>query len=113
MTITPYCGGHMVGGTIWKIVKDGEEEIVYAVDFNHKKERFIDIRCVNCYPSPFPPFLSLSLSRHLDGAIFDSLSRPHLLITDAYNALSVQARRKERDKALLGITHCITLKDKL
>jgi cleavage and polyadenylation specificity factor subunit 2 len=37
----------------------------------------------------------------LDGAIFDTLSRPHLLITDAYNVLSVQARRKERDKALL------------
>lgn len=40
--------------------------------------------------------------RHLDGAVFDSLSRPHLLITDAYNALSVQARRKERDQALLS-----------
>ena len=40
--------------------------------------------------------------RHLDGAVFDNLSRPHLLITDAYNAKSVQARRKERDKALLG-----------
>lgn len=31
----------MIGGTIWKIVKDGEEEIVYAVDYNHKKERFL------------------------------------------------------------------------
>ena len=30
----------MIGGTIWKIVKDGEEEIVYAVDYNHKKERY-------------------------------------------------------------------------
>jgi Cft2 family RNA processing exonuclease len=24
----------MIGGNIWKIVKDGEEEIVYAVDYN-------------------------------------------------------------------------------
>jgi cleavage and polyadenylation specificity factor subunit 2 len=40
LTITPYSAGHMVGGTIWKIVKDGIEEIVYAVDFNHKKERY-------------------------------------------------------------------------
>lgn len=77
LTITPFAAGHMVGGSIWKIVKEGEEEIVYAVDYNHKKER------------------------HLDGAVFDNLSRPHLLITDAYNAQSVQARRKERDKALL------------
>ena len=97
MTITPYCGGHMVGGTIWKIVKDGEEEIVYAVDFNHKKERFIDIRFVNCY-------LSLSLSLDILMVLYLILCHihVHLLITDAYNTLSVQARRKERDKALLA-----------
>lgn len=39
MQITPLPAGHMIGGTIWKIVKDGEEEIVYALDYNHKKER--------------------------------------------------------------------------
>ena len=39
LQITPLPAGHMIGGTMWKIVKDGEEEIVYAVDFNHKKER--------------------------------------------------------------------------
>ena len=27
----------MQGGTMWKIVKDDEEDIVYAVDYNHKK----------------------------------------------------------------------------
>ena len=39
LQITPLSAGHMIGGTIWKIVKDGEEEIVYMVDFNNKKER--------------------------------------------------------------------------
>lgn len=39
--ITPLPAGHMLGGTIWKIIKDGEEEIVYAVDYNHKKERLV------------------------------------------------------------------------
>lgn len=38
LSITPLPAGHMIGGTIWKIVKDGEEEVVYAVDFNHKRE---------------------------------------------------------------------------
>lgn len=38
MTITPYAAGHLLGGTIWKITKD-TEEILYAVDFNHRKER--------------------------------------------------------------------------
>lgn len=40
LQITPLPAGHMLGGTIWKIVKDGEEEIVYAIDYNHKKERY-------------------------------------------------------------------------
>lgn len=39
LTITPLAAGHMIGGAIWKISKEGEEEIVYAVDYNHKKER--------------------------------------------------------------------------
>ncbi len=37
--ITPLQAGHMVGGTVWKISKEGEEEIIYAVDYNHHKER--------------------------------------------------------------------------
>ena len=49
MTITPYAAGHLLGGTIWKITKD-TEEIIYAVDFNHRKERsafVIDVRFLN------------------------------------------------------------------
>ena len=59
LTITPLPAGHMIGkifgitftkfrhihcsgGTLWKIVKDGEEDIVYAVDYNHKKERHLN-----------------------------------------------------------------------
>lgn len=34
----------MIGGSIWKISKEGEEEIVYAVDYNHKKERSDEFR---------------------------------------------------------------------
>nr|XP_054758654.1 cleavage and polyadenylation specificity factor subunit 2-like [Lytechinus pictus] len=79
LTITPLPGGHMIGGTIWKIVKDGEEEIIYAVDYNHKKER------------------------HLNGAVLESISRPSLLITDCFNATYVQARRRARDEKLMDI----------
>lgn len=78
LTITPYAAGHMIGGTMWKIVKDGEEDIIYAVDYNHKKER------------------------HLNGAVLETLSRPSLLITDSFNALNVQARRRERDTQLMS-----------
>ncbi|XP_071832554.1 cleavage and polyadenylation specificity factor subunit 2-like isoform X1 [Apostichopus japonicus] len=78
LTITALPAGHMVGGTIWKIVKD-EEEIVYAIDYNHKKER------------------------HLNGCVLESISRPSLLITDAINAQYVQAKRRLRDEQLMNI----------
>lgn len=77
LTITPLPAGHMIGGTIWKIVKVGEEDIVYAVDFNHKKER------------------------HLNGCELERLQRPSLLITDAFNATYQQARRRARDEKLM------------
>lgn len=78
LQITPLPAGHMIGGTIWKIVKDGEEEFVYAVDYNHKKER------------------------HLNGCLLDGIVRPHLLITDAFNADCVQNRRMQRDEQLMN-----------
>lgn len=77
ISITPLPGGHMIGGAIWKIVKDGEEDIIYAVDFNHKKER------------------------HLNGCILETITRPSLLITDSYNANYVQLRRRLRDEQLM------------
>lgn len=77
ITVTPLPAGHMIGGTIWKIVKVGEEDIVYANDFNHKKER------------------------HLNGCEMEKLQRPSLLITDAYNAKYQQARRRARDEKLM------------
>nr|XP_018914860.1 PREDICTED: probable cleavage and polyadenylation specificity factor subunit 2 isoform X2 [Bemisia tabaci] len=77
ITITPLLAGHMIGGTIWKIMKVGEEDIIYSVDFNHKKER------------------------HLNGCDFEKLGRPSLLITDAYNATYQQERRRIRDEKLM------------
>jgi len=77
LTITPLPAGHMIGGTIWKIMKDGEEDIVYAVDYNHKRER------------------------HLNGCVLESISRPALLITDAFNATYQQTRRRVRDEQLM------------
>lgn len=73
LTLTPLAAGHMIGGTIWKIVKDNEEDIIYAIDYNHMKER------------------------HLNGCVLNTVSHPSLLITDAHNACNVQVRKSERD----------------
>lgn len=51
---------------------------MYAVDFNHKKER------------------------HLGGCELDKITRPSLLITDAFNASYRQERRRLRDEKLVG-----------
>ncbi|KAE9555957.1 hypothetical protein FO519_000813 [Halicephalobus sp. NKZ332] len=86
LQITALPAGHILGGSIWRITKMGDEEIVYAVDFNHKKER------------------------HLNGCTFDGVGRPALMITDAFNALYNQPRRKNRDEQL--VTQLIsTLRD--
>ncbi|VFQ80590.1 unnamed protein product [Cuscuta campestris] len=76
VVIAPHVAGHLLGGTIWKITKDGED-VIYAVDFNHGKER------------------------HLNGTVLESFVRPAVLITDAYNALSNQPSRRKRDQEFL------------
>ncbi|CAD6195418.1 unnamed protein product [Caenorhabditis auriculariae] len=69
--------GHMIGGAMWRICRVTGEDIVYCVDFNHKKER------------------------HLNGCSFDSVHRPHLLITGAHHISLPQMRRKDRDEQLV------------
>jgi cleavage and polyadenylation specificity factor subunit 2 len=77
ITITPYAAGHVVGGAIFKIAVE-TEEVVYAMDYNHRKER------------------------HLDGTILESLVRPTLLITGARNALRRLPPRRERDSQFIS-----------
>eukprot|EP00020_Sapocribrum_chincoteaguense_P001940 CAMPEP_0170743512 /NCGR_PEP_ID=MMETSP0437-20130122/7304_1 /TAXON_ID=0 /ORGANISM="Sexangularia sp." /LENGTH=460 /DNA_ID=CAMNT_0011082179 /DNA_START=61 /DNA_END=1439 /DNA_ORIENTATION=- len=77
ITITPYAAGHVVGGAIFKIAVE-TEEVVYAMDYNHRKER------------------------HLDGTILESLVRPTLLITGARNAMRRLPPRRERDSQFIS-----------
>jgi len=76
ITITPYQAGHMIGGSIWYITKD-TDEIMYAVNYNNIKDR------------------------HLKETAMLNFKMPSLLITDAYNASTVQEKRKQRDQALM------------
>lgn len=81
--VTALPAGHLMGGTIWRINKDsGEEEIVYAVDFCHTRERHLD---------------AAALSSELP-------ARPALLITDAFNAQHQPPSRKIREEQLVSIT---------
>ena len=84
--VTALPAGHLMGGTMWRINKDsGEEEIVYAVDFCHTRERHLD---------------AAALSSELP-------TRPALLITDAFNAQHQPPSRKIREEHLVCILFTI------
>ena len=87
LAITALEAGHLIGGAMWRIVKEGEEDIIYAVDVNPKREK------------------------HLRGALksIETISRPSLLITDAYNAEYKSISLKDRH-ALLAETITDTLR---
>ncbi|KAF8938407.1 cleavage and polyadenylation specificity factor subunit 2 [Haplosporangium gracile] len=87
ITITASSAGHTVGGTIWKISKD-TESILYAVDYNHRKDKHLDG----------------TILLQTDGSAPQEFQRPSLMITDAFNAQQIQPSRLSRDKALLEST---------
>jgi hypothetical protein len=60
---------------------------MYAVNMNHMRERHLD---------------GTILMSGAGGAIFESLARPDLLITDAERSNVIGSRRKDRDAALIG-----------
>jgi cleavage and polyadenylation specificity factor subunit 2 len=77
LVISALPAGHSVGGAIWRLTKGNDTSILYAPAFNHKREA------------------------HLDGAPFELISKPTLVITSAESALQVPVARKARDDALL------------
>lgn len=79
MSVTAFAAGHLVGGTIWQIMTSADEQIVYAVNWNHRKDR------------------------HLKRADLDGkFSRPALLITDACNAQAPPLDTSRRDTDFLA-----------
>ena len=72
IVITPHCAGHIIGGSLWKIAKE-TDEIVYAVNYNHRTEHV------------------------LSKSVIDTLTRPTVLITDSMKWESEQPKLKDRD----------------
>lgn len=82
ITVTAYAAGHTLGGAVWKIHKD-VQDIVYAVDFNHRREK------------------------HLNGTALDSINRPSLLITDAFNAQGTPHAKSRDDDLMKSILSAV------
>eukprot|EP00178_Gracilaria_changii_P021008 TRINITY_DN621_c0_g2_i1.p1 TRINITY_DN621_c0_g2~~TRINITY_DN621_c0_g2_i1.p1 ORF type:complete len:869 (+),score=191.24 TRINITY_DN621_c0_g2_i1:8600-11206(+) len=49
--ITPHAAGHMLGGAVWSIQKP-PETILYAVHFNHRRERHLNPTTLNSFSRP-------------------------------------------------------------
>lgn len=78
MSVTAFAAGHLVGGAIWQLLTRDEEQVVYAVHWNHRKDR------------------------HLRRADLDGrFSRPALLITDACSAEARPIDTAARDQEFL------------
>lgn len=77
-TVTPFQAGHLLGGALWRINSPQQEQLVYAVDLNQRRER------------------------HLAGCMLEmAANRPLLLITDARSADRNPVDVSKRDRVLL------------
>ena len=47
-TITPFAAGHLVGGCAWRITTPEDEDIVYAVHYNHRKQASCTLHWNTC-----------------------------------------------------------------
>ena len=79
ISIVPLAAGHSIGACLWRLIKNNED-VVYAVDFNHKKER------------------------HLDGINLEALSKPSLLVTNSNSIFSLHRNKKQRDSDFVDST---------
>lgn len=91
LVLTAYNAGHSLGGAAWKLRSPSVGTLVMTVDWNHHRERHIDGTAL----------LALGAAAPLAYAI----GRPDVLITDMERGLHTNARRKDRDAALLDQVH--------
>lgn len=91
LVLTAYNAGHSLGGTVWKLRSPSVGTVVMALDWNHHRERHLDGTAL----------LSVGAAAPLAHAI----GQPDILITDMERGLYTNARRKDRDAALLEQIH--------
>ncbi|EFJ50753.1 hypothetical protein VOLCADRAFT_31342, partial [Volvox carteri f. nagariensis] len=80
IAIAAHAAGRYPGGAVWRISLGCGEEVVYAVDYNHRKERLLN-------------------RTNLDELL--SSQQPALLISDCLNGLTENTDRHRRDEEFL------------
>jgi cleavage and polyadenylation specificity factor subunit 2 len=103
LTLTAYSAGHTLGGAVWKLRSPSSGTLLVALDWNHTRERHIDgtaliTASLSSAVTPNGPTSS-------GGGIADAIRRPDVLITSMARASYTNARRKDRDAAMLDVIH--------
>ncbi|KAK7208303.1 beta-lactamase-like protein [Myxozyma melibiosi] len=80
LRITAHNAGHSLGGTLWRL-QYGQEDVVYAVDWNHAVERHLNSSALLTAP--------------------DQLGRPTALICGARTGLAIKGREEMLISAIL------------
>lgn len=94
LLLTPFPSGHTLGGTLFKLRSPTSGTVLYAVGINHTGER------------------------HLDGMVTgqggasgydEGVMRPDLLLVESGRSMVVNPKRRDREGALIGTSHHISL----
>lgn len=81
LVITPHPAGHMLGGALWSITKH-TETIVYAVHFNHRRERHLNPTTLPAFSRPSHLIMSsIRANTHTE------TSKPSYIIDHVHDAL--------------------------
>ena len=91
LTITAYCAGHTLGGTIWHI-QHGSESVVYALDWNQGRENVL------------PSAAWLAGSGATGAEIIEQLRKPTALVCSSKGAetVAIAGGLRRRDDLLIG-----------
>uniref|UniRef100_A0A0N5BNB8 Cleavage and polyadenylation specificity factor subunit 2 n=1 Tax=Strongyloides papillosus TaxID=174720 RepID=A0A0N5BNB8_STREA len=101
VTIQALCSGHMLGGSYWKISRMSDEDIIYAVDFNNKKERHLN-------GANFNAFINTNVSNPSSSTLSSATNigtKPLLFITSGVNAGYIPEKRRTRDEKFLSSSY--------
>lgn len=103
LALTAYSAGHTLGGAVWKLRSPSSGTLLIALDWNHIRERHIDGTALVASSSRFAATNADEATS--SSGIADAIHRPDLLITSMTRASYTNARRKDRDAALLDVIH--------
>ena len=100
--LTPFPSGHTLGGSLFKLRSPTSGTVLYAVGMNHTSERHID----GMVGGESLIYTIIVVFTECTGAgnigYDEGVLRPDLLIVEAGRTNMVNAKRRDREAALLG-----------